>query len=179
MKVHPANLSLLTTRATIAIIIIATLPFLGCRSPQSASSNSTFSAASNPPSTSDQGQLIKSFGEYRIANTVVHADSSERNLTVKHLSYKQTPAGSSTSTSAVSISPDQWPLHDGWFAYAHRDGSYVWLYNGTDKILLIERKVTPAENSTNTYDAHNLPIPVPPTVLKHLKEPLRSKLINK
>jgi hypothetical protein len=121
--------------------------------------------------------LITTFGEHRIGNTVVEASQSDGKITVKHLSSKSQPLGGK-SISHSSMSPGQWPLHDGWFAYAQQNGVYVWLYNGSDKLLLVERKETPAQNSTSLYSPHNSPIPIPTAILKHIKEPFRSNLIR-
>lgn len=131
--------------------------------------------SSSSSDTSDQ--LITTFGEHRLGNTVVEVSESERKFTVKHLSSKEQPfGGKSTSLSAISIPPKDWPLHDGWFAYIQQNGSLVWLHNGAGGLLLVERKETPTQNATHTYGTNNFPVPIPSTVLTHLTEPLRSKL---
>ena len=76
----------------------------------------------------------------------------------------------------MSPPPEEWPLEDGWFAYAHLNGAYVWLYNGGDKLLLVERKETPERNFTNIYGTNHLPLPIPAEVLEHIKPELRRKL---
>jgi hypothetical protein len=122
--------------------------FAGCKSPVSKdSSSAVISPALEQKQLSgagEPGELITTFGEHRIGNTVIEANKSEGKLTVKHLSYKEYPlGGKSTSTSATSPPPKEWPLEEGWFAYAHLNGAHVWLYNGGDKLLLVERKETP------------------------------------
>jgi hypothetical protein len=177
----------------ILLLTLAPLCLLGCASPQpanstpapSASITSNPAAPANPTSTlhtpstphPDVGTLITTFGEHRIGNTIVQASEREGKLTVKHLTYKDYGGGhKSTSTSAMSTPPAEWPLHDGWFAYVQQNGALVWLYNGTDKLLIVEHEETPARNHTHTYGPESLRHPVPQTVLKNLQEPLRSTL---
>jgi hypothetical protein len=133
-------------------------------------------SSSASASADETAQLITTFGEHRFGNTIVEINRTERKFTVKHISSKETPGGKSTSTSAMSPPPDQWPLHDGWFAYAQQNGAYVWLHNGAGGLLLVERKESQASNATNTYGTNHFPIPIPGTVLHNLQEPLRSKL---
>lgn len=131
-------------------------------------------SSSATASRDDTAQLITTFGEHRIGRTIVEISEAERKFTVKHLSSKENPGGKSNSFS--SISPDQWPLQEGWFAYAQQNGAYVWLHNGAGGLLLVERKETAAENATNTYGTNNFPIPIPTTVMNNLHESLRAKL---
>ena len=168
---------IIMSRFAIFVILLAALSICsGCKT--TSRSEKVPTSYRTPSSTAPDEQttkLINTFGEHRIGNTVIEANQSDGKLTVKHLSQKVYPAGGK-STSSSSTSPNEWPLHDGWFAYAHQNGAYVWLYNGSDKLLLVERKETPAQNSTNIYGPHNSPIPIPTAVLKHIKEPFRSTL---
>ncbi|MGZ8939221.1 MAG: hypothetical protein ACXW32_08430 [Limisphaerales bacterium] len=165
-----------------SIVVFLPLLFIGCASPERNRQESSASHAVNPaasaPATAPAtaAQLITTFGEHRFGNTIVEIDRTERKFTVKHLSSKEFPGGKSTSTSAMSPPPDQWPLHDGWFAYTHQNGAYVWLHNGAGGLLLVERQESEASNATNTYGTNHFPIPIPSTVLHNLQEPLRSKL---
>ena len=171
-------------RTSFIFISLTLLLTAGCkttRPPSAQKSNSIPKSPSTAPTAAPDktAQLITTFGEYRVGNTIVEANKSERKITVKHLSQKEQPfGGKSTSFSSMSPPPKEWPLHDGWFAYAHENGAYVWLYNGKDKMLVVERKESAARNETNTYGPQNAPIPIPSAVLKHIKEPLRSKLLN-
>ena len=61
-------------------------------------------------------------------------------------------------------------------AYAHLNGAYVWLYNGGDKLLLVERKEAPERNETNIYGTNNLPISIPAQVVDHVKPEMKRKL---
>ena len=160
-----------------ALSVAAFFLVAGCKSTSTRRIQSAPVPAQPEVAVSDESaRLITAFGEYRIGNTIIEANEAEGKLTVKHLTYKNTPGGASTSTSAMSTPPKEWPLHEGWFAYAHENGAYVWLYNGIDKLLVVERKETPSTNFTNTYGPQNAPVPIPTTVLKHLKEPFRLKL---
>ena len=76
----------------------------------------------------------------------------------------------------MSPPPEEWPLEDGWFAYADLNGVYVWLYNGGDKLLLVERKEAPERNETNIYGTNNLPISIPAQVVDHVKPEMKRKL---
>jgi hypothetical protein len=78
----------------------------------------------------------------------------------------------------MSTPPGDWPLSEGWFAYAQQDGAYVWLYNGGAGLLLVEHIQKGGRTYTNTYGVEHFPIPIPGTVLKQLREPLRSKLLG-
>jgi hypothetical protein len=151
------------------------LCFAGCKSPVSEGSSSAVSRPALEENqisgTGEPRELITTFGEHRIGNTVIEANKSEGKLTVKHLI-----GGRSTSSSATSPPPKEWPLEEGWFAYADLNGAHVWLYNGGDKLLLVERKEAPERNVTNIYGTNYLPVPIPAQVLDHVKPELKRKL---
>jgi hypothetical protein len=127
-------------------------------------------------SNTNTGEFVTTFGEHRFGDTIVEADEKERKLAVKHLAYKEHEGGKSSFTSAVSPPPDEWPLHDGWFAYVQQNGEVVWLHNGAGGLLMVERKVTGTRDFTHIYGTNSLPVAIPDVVFSQLSEPLRSRL---
>ncbi|HEX7862758.1 MAG TPA: hypothetical protein VF773_20660 [Verrucomicrobiae bacterium] len=175
--------SVRSASVAIAVIVLGFSVFglAGCKatgSGESAIAERSAPAEERGAATEAPGQMITTFGEHRIGNTVIAANESEGKLSVKHITEKDDPAGGGRSTfsSAMSTPPKEWPLQDGWFAYAAGNGAQVWLYNGGGKLLLVERKESPERGVTNIYGTNHLPVAVPAPVLDRVNPELRREL---